>query len=443
MVSAGSLSTSAEAADVRSQPSPVSPLPIATAPVNDTAAVENKPSALSPPTLPAPQPSPTTAVLVVEGKTNAALIIEDKTYSLPADAAVIIDAQESCPAAPAVVTSPNVVGVDNGGGGGGGVNSGGGPPIRRHFGLKAKFKPNVAAAAAERHRHLVGDLPPSSRSRKVSLSESSRSPHPPPSSPQSEQQRAAVVASVSPPHQNRPRLRSSGGSEDEDMPPATPVPRVLSPSGEVTGRLLRLPPAVQRTSVSCSSATGGLPSTPLLDGNDNNSGEKAVPAVEKIAEIGSNDGGGGGGAILIPIAKRSRHLTGSSTAPNSPVAASQRHRRVSSSGGGVGCVNAALIRRKAEHRRRFKGGVPERRAMTMFDLIYYNPENGARMARTAEEEEQVAEGTVAAAPPTDAAMKQAAEEEAVDNPVEAGEEVPVRVENMFCKTVLAFKFSNY
>jgi hypothetical protein len=33
------------------------------------------------------------------------------------------------------------------------------PPIRRHFGLKAKFKPNVVAAAAERHRLLVGDSP--------------------------------------------------------------------------------------------------------------------------------------------------------------------------------------------------------------------------------------------------------------------------------------------
>jgi len=39
-----------------------------------------------------------------------------------------------------------------------------------------------------------------------------------------------------------------------------------------------------------------------------------------------------------------------------------------------------FMRRKQEHKRRFLKGVPERGRMTMFDLIYYNPENGPRMS---------------------------------------------------------------
>jgi hypothetical protein len=45
-----------------------------------------------------------------------------------------------------------------------------------------------------------------------------------------------------------------------------------------------------------------------------------------------------------------------------------------------------FMRRKQEHKRRFLRGVPERGNMTMFDLIYYNPENGPRMS--IEEEDQ-------------------------------------------------------
>jgi len=48
-----------------------------------------------------------------------------------------------------------------------------------------------------------------------------------------------------------------------------------------------------------------------------------------------------------------------------------------------------FMRRKQEHKRRFLKGVPERGRMTMFDLIYYNPENGPRMSI---EEEDKADG---------------------------------------------------
>ena len=42
-------------------------------------------------------------------------------------------------------------------------------------------------------------------------------------------------------------------------------------------------------------------------------------------------------------------------------------------------TNFALKRRKIESKRRFSNGVPGRSTMTMFDLIYYNPDNGTAM----------------------------------------------------------------
>ena len=42
-------------------------------------------------------------------------------------------------------------------------------------------------------------------------------------------------------------------------------------------------------------------------------------------------------------------------------------------------INPGLKRRKVESKRRFSNGVPGRGKMTMFDLIYYNPENGTEM----------------------------------------------------------------
>merc|ERR1719209_1179315 len=63
------------------------------------------------------------------------------------------------------------------------------------------------------------------------------------------------------------------------------------------------------------------------------------------------------------------------------------------------------MRRKQEHKRRFLKGVPERGRMTMFDLIYYNPENGPRMsieeedkADSPEDLTEQAENTVDAEP---------------------------------------------
>jgi len=48
-----------------------------------------------------------------------------------------------------------------------------------------------------------------------------------------------------------------------------------------------------------------------------------------------------------------------------------------------------FMRRKLDHKRKFMKGVPERGSLTMFDLIYYNPEYGQRMSVEDKEVENV------------------------------------------------------
>lgn len=45
-----------------------------------------------------------------------------------------------------------------------------------------------------------------------------------------------------------------------------------------------------------------------------------------------------------------------------------------------------FMRRKMDHKKKFMRGVPDRGSMTMFDLIYYNPEHGPRMSIDEDEE---------------------------------------------------------
>jgi len=47
-----------------------------------------------------------------------------------------------------------------------------------------------------------------------------------------------------------------------------------------------------------------------------------------------------------------------------------------------------MLKRKLDHKRKFMKGVPDRSAMTMFDLIYYNPDNGTRMSVDEDENPQ-------------------------------------------------------
>ena len=53
-------------------------------------------------------------------------------------------------------------------------------------------------------------------------------------------------------------------------------------------------------------------------------------------------------------------------------------------------TNYALKRRKIESKRRFSNGVPGRSTMTMFDLIYYNPDNGTEMQQDEDGDESIA-----------------------------------------------------
>jgi len=48
-----------------------------------------------------------------------------------------------------------------------------------------------------------------------------------------------------------------------------------------------------------------------------------------------------------------------------------------------------FMRRKLDHKKKFMRGVPERGSMTMFDLIYYNPEYGQRMSVEDKDEDTV------------------------------------------------------
>jgi hypothetical protein len=280
------------------------------------------------------------------------------------------------------------------------------------------------------------------RSRKVSTSESPRGS---PASPRVRTTSESEVLSPggggsiigSPPAQQQQqhrvaspaKLQSRGGggvsgSEDEAESAAkTTATNGLASNGGRGGpsslRQMRLPPRVHRTSVTCATVDdngGGLPATPLLESSDNTpaaAGETvavSTRSMDKITELDNSSE-----PISLPVAKRSRKLTETSSLAANSAPQSPRPRHVSGgggpvvSGGGGGGMNPTLIRRKAEHRRRFMDGVPERRSMTIFDLIYYNPANGSRMANaseeaTADKEQVVVDGREA--------------EEVVDNPEE-------------------------
>eukprot|EP00090_Calanus_glacialis_P021073 TRINITY_DN3250_c0_g1_i1.p1 TRINITY_DN3250_c0_g1~~TRINITY_DN3250_c0_g1_i1.p1 ORF type:complete len:894 (-),score=315.81 TRINITY_DN3250_c0_g1_i1:265-2946(-) len=71
------------------------------------------------------------------------------------------------------------------------------------------------------------------------------------------------------------------------------------------------------------------------------------------------------------------------SAPMSPKPAKIRK---NTEGRSVG-ERSQFMRRKLDHKRKFMRGVPERGSLTMFDLIYYNPEYGQRMSVEDEDKE--------------------------------------------------------
>ncbi len=86
-----------------------------------------------------------------------------------------------------------------------------------------------------------------------------------------------------------------------------------------------------------------------------------------------------------PASIRSRHLSTASV--TSDFGFGGRHRRpTESSRAGEGSGNAlpasVFNKRKADHKKKFNNGIPERSKMTVFDLIYYNPSDGSRMSNS-------------------------------------------------------------
>lgn len=85
-----------------------------------------------------------------------------------------------------------------------------------------------------------------------------------------------------------------------------------------------------------------------------------------------------------------------------------------------------FMRRKLDHKKKFMRGVPERQNMTMFDLIYYNPEHGQKMSVEDDEEmnvddpgdanQQVPNGLQDPLPPDDPLPAAEAEENALPVP---------------------------
>ena len=58
----------------------------------------------------------------------------------------------------------------------------------------------------------------------------------------------------------------------------------------------------------------------------------------------------------------------------------RRLTETSATGAEIAKDPTVFVKRKQDHKKKFTEGVPERTKMTMFDLIYYNPESGARMS---------------------------------------------------------------
>eukprot|EP00088_Acartia_fossae_P047708 TRINITY_DN5179_c0_g1_i8.p1 TRINITY_DN5179_c0_g1~~TRINITY_DN5179_c0_g1_i8.p1 ORF type:complete len:1216 (-),score=348.11 TRINITY_DN5179_c0_g1_i8:626-4273(-) len=92
-------------------------------------------------------------------------------------------------------------------------------------------------------------------------------------------------------------------------------------------------------------------------------------------------------------------------------------------------TNYALKRRKIESKRRFSNGVPGRGTMTMFDLIYYNPDNGTELAREEGDEENAKGGSEMGSQPPTPQKKGADLDKSVDLPPSIPEEPEGEEEN--------------
>ena len=114
-----------------------------------------------------------------------------------------------------------------------------------------------------------------------------------------------------------------------------------------------------------------------------------------------------------------------------PQVPSSRTRKMTESSEKPGLPPTVFDQRKADHKKKFVEGAPERTRITMFDLIYYNPSDGNRMSNSSSLRSSRAASVDGAAPRRDSedavvpnrleSVAERLREEAVDEPDSADE----------------------
>jgi hypothetical protein len=289
--------------------------------------------------------------------------------------------------------------------------------------LKPKFRPNlpVAAsrgAAAARVRKVSGSEGPAAaalaaaRARKISGSE------------------ATATAAIA-----NKRIRTTSGSsngsakeivqdqqpkQNQELTETRPSPyQVSSPLAAPT------PPPPPQTITAAA-----LSSSPILK-----SALQGSPELELARNTSSSS------SMVIRCSLDSTQSLSPNFMHSPPPRPIGRQRRLTETSNGrtvelMGCSqvttsSSVYDRRKADHKRKFNAGVPERKRMTMFDLIYYNPTEGTRMSNSSsrrgsrassvsEEGAATAAAQAQAVPERLAAVKERLEEEMVDDVASEG-----------------------
>ncbi len=248
--------------------------------------------------------------------------------------------------------------------------------------FKSKFRPNAAAAGGGRNRirrvsgssstdppvgqaATTGALPDKDPTASVNPT-----PNDIPASPVASPAMTAVASPApgtsfanlaSPPHQSFSPPFSPGHHG-----PRTPASCGLgSPAPASPGPTLRQPPSLRRVS----EAPPEMMASPA----------GAPPSPTKHHYFPSSPS---------PQYSRTRHLSTTSMTSEAGSVIRQRRPTGSAKGGAGGGAEAGQVpasvfdKRKADHKKKFNNGIPERNKMTMFDLIYYNPSDGSRMSNS-------------------------------------------------------------
>jgi len=286
--------------------------------------------------------------------------------------------------------------------------------MRRFLGMKNKFKPNLLPRSQQfeqsiqrerkissgdktsqrERKNSVGDLNDVGRTRKNSSGDSRSRKS---SASDSGNESFVRTRKLSVGDQDGPASRTRKLSAGD--------PNAFVETGETRSKALSGGAEVEP-------ATAGLINggRKRLRSGSNSSGDESRCRI-KLPPSVQRDGVLEGGSVTTPLLNDSP--------PNKP-----RIRRLTDTTKFVvEKTNPVLKRRKRESKRRFSKGVPDRETMTMFDLIYYNPDNGTAIVSEEPEPvvqhltqpEQVEEKTDDPVPPSPPA--EAAEDEDSNLPV--------------------------